>query len=185
MQACKILYALSLRVVNCRNPNCHRGVLQLAHKYNFTRPITYIRQNQPDRIVDGSANGKWTPLGAPITNGGPVGANTTPPFPAYPSGHAVFGGALFTAMGLLLPLKSRTATAFSFVSDEFNGLNSGPTGEIRPFVERHFESFEAAEVENAQSRIWLGIHWQFDADDGREQGRKVANYIVGNALRRV
>src|SRR5262249_8665645 len=31
MQACKILYALSSRVVNCRNPNCHCGVLQLAH----------------------------------------------------------------------------------------------------------------------------------------------------------
>src|SRR5499427_11092265 len=30
MQACKILYALSSRVVNCRNPNCHCGVLQLA-----------------------------------------------------------------------------------------------------------------------------------------------------------
>src|SRR6516225_7462418 len=30
MQACKILYALSLRVVNCSNPNCHWGVLQLA-----------------------------------------------------------------------------------------------------------------------------------------------------------
>jgi hypothetical protein len=32
MQACKILYALSLRVVNCRNPNRHQGVLQLALK---------------------------------------------------------------------------------------------------------------------------------------------------------
>src|SRR6516225_9621625 len=30
MQACKILYALSSRVVNCRNPNCHWAVLQLA-----------------------------------------------------------------------------------------------------------------------------------------------------------
>src|ERR1700720_4265847 len=30
MQACKKLYALSLRVVNCRNPNSHWGVLQLA-----------------------------------------------------------------------------------------------------------------------------------------------------------
>src|SRR6516162_7614163 len=30
MQACKILYALSLRVLNCRNPNYHWGVLQLA-----------------------------------------------------------------------------------------------------------------------------------------------------------
>ena len=30
MQACKILYALSLRVVNCRNPNRHRGVFAIG-----------------------------------------------------------------------------------------------------------------------------------------------------------
>jgi hypothetical protein len=32
MQYCKIPYALSFRVVNCRNLNCHWGVLQLAPK---------------------------------------------------------------------------------------------------------------------------------------------------------
>src|SRR6516162_10015074 len=36
MHACKILYALSLRVVNCSNPNCHSGVLQLAPLARFS-----------------------------------------------------------------------------------------------------------------------------------------------------
>jgi hypothetical protein len=45
MQTCKILDALSLRVVNCRNPICHWGVLQLALKHQFTAsspvPMTF------------------------------------------------------------------------------------------------------------------------------------------------
>ena len=36
------------------------------------------------------------PLGAPASNLN--GPNFTPPFPAYPSGHAVFGGALFQTL---------------------------------------------------------------------------------------
>src|ERR1700745_1992178 len=43
IQACKILYALSLRVVNCSNPNCHWGVLQLALAICFFLPAANIR----------------------------------------------------------------------------------------------------------------------------------------------
>ena len=74
---------------------------------------------------------------------------------------------------------------FSFISDEYNGLNRGPTGDTRPRVERTFQSLTEAEKENGRSRIWLGIHWQFDADNGIKQGNAIADYVLANALRRV
>jgi hypothetical protein len=132
------------------------------YKFHLARPVTWIREHDPNKIVDGTENQNWTPLGAPTDNATPNGANLTPPFPAYPSGHAVFGGGLFQAMRKLLGGDLK----FQFVSDEYNGLNRGPTGDVRPWVERTFASFSAAEKENGRSRIWLGIHWQFDADNG-------------------
>ncbi|MBO9707515.1 MAG: phosphatase PAP2 family protein [Caulobacter sp.] len=155
------------------------------YKYHLARPITWIRGHQPADVINGVANGDWTPLGAPVSNGSPEGANLTPPFPSYPSGHATFGGALFEAMTQLLPLPPSGETRFKFVSDEYNGLNRGPLGEARPYVEREFASFEAAAAENARSRIWLGIHWQFDGDDGIDQGREIAKDVIGTTLLKI
>lgn len=74
---------------------------------------------------------------------------------------------------------------FDFVSDEYNGLNRGPIGETRPHVPRTFQSFSDAERENGRSRIWLGVHWQFDSDTGIKQGNAIVDYILSNALRRI
>jgi hypothetical protein len=73
-------------------------------------------------------------------------------------------------------------TPFTFVSDEFNGLNKDVNGNVMPLWIRHFQSFHEAEQENAQSRIYLGIHWQFDADMGIQQGNLVADYVFQNAF---
>lgn len=37
-------------------------------------------------------------------------------------------------------------------------------------VQRSFNSFTAAAVENAESRLFLGVHYRFDAEDGLATG---------------
>ena len=47
---------------------------------------------------------------------------------------------------------------------------------------RTFTSFTQAATENARSRIYLGVHYQIDADDGMATGFNVANYTFDNKL---
>ena len=42
--------------------------------------------------------------------------------------------------------------------------------------------FNEAAFENGQSRIYLGIHWAFDRDDGITCGKSVADYVFDNFL---
>jgi hypothetical protein len=149
----------------------------------FPRPVTYLRALKADDTEEGSCDPLWTPLGAQATNSIRKNGNFSPPFPAYPSGHATFGGALFQAMVLYFqsidPHFPDQGIAFDFVSDEYNGLNYGPgpgppAQKPRDRVVAHFRSFKEAEKLNADSRIYLGVHWQFDADDGVKLGNTVA-----------
>ena len=73
-------------------------------------------------------------------------------------------------------------TAFSFVSDEWNGLNKDISFSLRPRRPLHFSGFTEAETQNAESRIFLGVHWQFDSDAGVTQGRRVADWVWDHAF---
>jgi hypothetical protein len=148
--------------------------------WDFWRPITAIRESDPGTGPTGTGDGndatigdaKYRPLGAPASN--LQGPNFTPPFPAYPSGHAAFGGALFQ---IFRRFYGTDELGFSFVSDEFNGKTKGNDGKVRPYMPRSFSRLSQAEEENGQSRIYLGIHWSFDKSEGIAQGRHVANYV--------
>lgn len=147
--------------------------------YKFWRPITGIRkakQNGGDGNTKTIEDPNWTPIGAPASNSN--GLNFTPPFPAYPSGHSTFGGTIFQIMRRFF---EKDNIEFTFVSDELNGITEDNQNNVRPLKPRTFHSLSEAEEENGQSRMYLGIHWNFDKTEGTLQGNKVGDDIF-NAL---
>jgi hypothetical protein len=175
-----------LALVNVAMADAGIAIWESKYFYQFWRPITGIREADegtgPSGLGDGnpatSGDPTFSPLGAPASN--LTGPNFTPPFPAYPSGHAGFGGALFQ---MLRNFYRTDRISFTFISDEFNGVTRDNTGTVRPIVERRFSSLSQAEEENGQSRIYLGIHWTFDKTEGIAQGRRVADQVFNSILR--
>lgn len=111
----------------------------------------------------------FLPLGRPDTN--KRGLALTPDFPAYPSGHATFGAAAFELLRLYLAQKQLAQfdgegvddVTLEFVSDEYNGINTDPrTLMPRPAKPVVTPSLWRAIVDNSISRVYLGVHWQFD-----------------------
>lgn len=158
--------------------------------YKVWRPVTGIREanggaDSPSGLDDGNplttGDPTYVPLCAPASNQNP-GVNFTPPFPAYPSGHATFGGAIFQ---VLRRFYGTNNIAFTFTSDEYNGVTTDSTGAVRPLLPRSFNNLSEPELENGLSRIYLGIHWRFDAINGIQQGNNIGNYVFDHAYQPV
>jgi len=92
----------------------------------------------------------------------------TPGFPAYPSGHSVVSGAAATVLTEYLGV-----VAFTDSSHTDSGL-----------APRSFTSFVAAANEAAISRLYGGIHFRVDIENGLIQGNCVGRRVVNRiALR--
>ena len=174
-----------LALVNTAMADAAIAVWESKFHYQFWRPVTAIREADPGTGPTGAGDGNdatvgdiaFSPLGAPASN--LQGPNFTPPFPAYPSGHAGIGSALFQT---LRRFYGTDDIAFTFVSDELNGATYDNNGNVRPLVPRSFTSLSHAESENGWSRIYLGIHWAFDITGGATQGRAIADYVFERAF---
>ncbi|MFC5063100.1 vanadium-dependent haloperoxidase [Actinomycetospora atypica] len=152
--------------------------------YNLWRPVIGIREacssNGPSGIAgpnnDADCDPFWVPLGAPATNQ-TVKPDFTPPFPAYPSGHATFGAALFQIIRLFYGGEAITIDEVlaaeheatpdegyvaDLISDELNGTTTDSRGHLRTRHVRRFTDLVTPLRENALSRVYLGVHWRFD-----------------------
>lgn len=133
-------------------------------KYDYWRPVTAIRRGDEDNNPLTQADPNWEPLGAPGINGAP---DFTPPFPAYVSGHATFGAAVYK---VLADFYGTDRMRFTLYSDQMPGIT------------RSYARFSQAAAENARSRIYMGVHWNFDDQFGQLMGRQVGDYAFGTQL---
>jgi len=123
-------------------------------KYHFfsERPNTYIPQ-----FIDQDWESFWP----------------DPPFPAFPSGHAIQAAAMATVLTDLY------GEPFAFVDSAHVGR---PRDELRDvdFKARYFNSFWEVAEETADSRFYGGIHTPQDNDVGLREGRRIGQHV--NAL---
>ena len=150
------------------------GIAAWFYKYTYQlwRPILGIREYDDSFWQTGNAvsyalhqrcDPWWVPLGAPRTNE-PGRRSFTPPFPAYPSGHATFGAAAFECIRLFFGVNGNANDNLSFdlVSDELDGRAIAEDGSYRERHRRHHDSLLRAMFDNSVSRVYLGVHWRFD-----------------------
>jgi len=130
------------------------------------RPETAIQLAGSDGNLATAEDTAWEPLSRMRP---PDTTMFTPPFPAYVSGHATFGAAHAAIMRRFFGTDNVTFTAGT---DDPNAVG----------VTRTFNSFTSAALENARSRIYLGVHFQWDGDHGFLSGTALAEHIYDNVL---
>jgi len=130
-----------------------------ATKYHYVlwRPVTAIRRGDEDGNPATAGDPTWTPLHP-----------TTPAYPTY-SGNAATNG---FASSRVLDSVFGNAVPFDVHWDAYGF----------PGVTQSYSSFTQAAQEEADSRIYGGIHFRFDSVAGQQIGTNVGGYVLDHVL---
>lgn len=157
------------------------------------RPLGSPRTNRPDFVL----HRPWLPLRA-SNKAGPrceadpayAAAAFTPNFPSYPAAHAAFGSACFDMLRKVRAERALTsadpgALDIEIVSEEVDGLSvDNFRNRLRPRRVGRFVTIGDMVEANKRSRVYLGVHWNFDSEGGDASGRKTSDVVYRRAYRR-
>jgi len=148
------------RLFALMNMTMHDGLqTSFGAKYHYAlwRPVEAIRRAAEDGNPNTLADPAWTTLHP-----------TTPPYPTYSGNAATIGASCATVLAGVFG--DDVAFQFDWGSNGFPG------------VTRSYENFWAAADEQANSRIYGGIHFRFDSEAGQQIGRNVGGHVMDNFL---
>jgi len=162
-------------LINCAMGDAGIHAWHWKYCFDLWRPVVGIREDDKSTGPAATADKKitppcdpfWKPLGALRSN--ELKGAFTPPFLAYPSGHATFGAATFEMVRLFYghtDRKTEDNIEFTLVSDELNGITTDGDGSVRTRHARKYSSMAEAMYDNSVSRVFLGVHWRFDGTGG-------------------
>jgi hypothetical protein len=126
--------------------------------YGLWRPWTAIRQADTDLNPATEPDTAWTTL------------IPTPPYPSYAGNMATIGASAARVLELALGTNDVPLTV--------TWKQSGG----QPDVVQHFATLRDVAQQQADSRIYGGIHYRFDNEAGQTAGRAVAEYVFANFM---
>ena len=140
--------------------------------YNHWRPYTAIRWAAHDQNSDTAPDTAWNNL-----------HKHTYAFPSYPSAHGTASTAAMTVLANTLGTGNKYA--FTMTTEEVD--KAGPfSGKIKMDPPtRSFDSFSAAGLEASLSRVYLGIHFRYDSEEGHQLGAKIGEYACKEFMKPV
>src|SRR5262245_35137749 len=133
---------------------------EAKYHYILWRPITAIQRADEDNNPATEAETGWM-----------TEHPNTPAYPSYSSNASTIGMACATVLAEVL---GRDDIPFD--------VNWGQQAATLN-VTRHYNGFRDAADEEAESRIFGGIHFRFDCVAGQQIGRDVGSYVVANFLK--
>lgn len=138
--------------------------------YNHWRPYTAIRWADNDGNPNTELDTEWNNL-----------HKHTYAFPSYPSAHGTASSAAMTVLSNTLG----TGNEYEFTMTTEEVDKAGPFSEKLKMMPstRSFSSFSEAGLEAAMSRVYLGIHFRYDSEEGHILGTKIGDYANENYLK--